>query len=60
MGQNSGGISKELEEVKTKKMTVHYRDHEGKERTARGSKKKMIALTELMKREGKWISTDHH
>lgn len=60
MGQNSGGLEKELEEVKTEKMTVHYRDHNGKERTKSGSKEKMIAFTELMKREGKWIGTDHH
>jgi hypothetical protein len=59
MGQNSGGIRVELEAVNTKKMTVHYRDHNGKEKTVHGSKKKMIAFTELMKREKRWICTDH-
>lgn len=58
MGQNSG-VEKELEAVKTKKMTVHYRDHNGEERTAHGSKKKMIAFTGLMIREKRWIRTDH-
>lgn len=55
-----GNVEKELELLNTKKMTVHYRDLNGKEKTAHGSKKKMIAFTGLMIREKRWIRTDHY
>lgn len=57
---DTGNVAKELEEVDTKEMTVHYRDHNGEERTKHGSKKKMIAFTGQMISEGRWIETLHY